>query len=122
MPGNAFGQAFTVTTFGESHGPAVGCIVDGCPANLALEPADIQTELDRRKPGQSRQTTQRREADAVKILSGVFAGKTTGAPICLLIENTNQRTQDYEDNKFKFRPGHGDLTYFAKYGIHDYRG
>jgi len=119
---------FRVTTFGESHGVAVGCVVDGCPPRIELDAADIQSDLDRRKPGQSRFTTQRREADEVKILSGVFTdektGKqvTTGTPIALVIENTDQRSKDYGDIKDKYRPGHADLTYDAKYGIRDYRG
>jgi chorismate synthase len=122
MSGNTLGKLFTVTTFGESHGPALGCIVDGCPPGLALCEADIQTDLDRRKPGTSRHTTQRREADEVKILSGVFEGKTTGTPIGLLIENTDQRSKDYSDIAEKFRPGHADYTYHLKYGLRDYRG
>lgn len=122
MSGNTFGTLFCVTTFGESHGPAYGCIIDGCPPNLSLQESDIQQELDRRKPGTSRYTSQRREADQVKILSGVFEGKTTGTPIGLLIENTEQRSKDYENIKDVFRPGHADYTYFKKYGIRDYRG
>ncbi|CAB0149763.1 Chorismate synthase [Pseudidiomarina piscicola] len=122
MPGNSFGDLFRVTTFGESHGPAIGAIVDGCPAGLQLSAEDLQGELDRRKPGQSRYTTARREADEVKILSGVFEGVTTGAPIGLLIENTDQRSKDYSDIKDLFRPGHADYTYHHKYGIRDYRG
>jgi len=122
MSGNSFGRVFTVTTFGESHGPALGCIVDGCPPGLALAEADIQQDLERRRPGKSRHTTQRREADAVKILSGVFEGVTTGTPIGLLVENTDQRSKDYGDIKDKFRPGHADYTYYQKYGIRDYRG
>lgn len=122
MPGNTFGRMFTVTTFGESHGPALGCIVDGCPPGLALCEADIQADLERRRPGRSRHTTQRKEADAVKILSGVFEGQTTGTPIGLLIENTDQRSHDYSGIKDKFRPGHADYTYQQKYGIRDYRG
>ncbi|MBB3168628.1 chorismate synthase [Simiduia aestuariiviva] len=122
MSGNSFGKLFTVTTFGESHGLALGCIVDGCPPGLPLNEADIQVELDRRKPGQSRYTTQRREADAVKILSGVFEGKTTGTPIGLLIENTDQRSKDYANIKDQFRPAHADYTYMHKYGVRDYRG
>jgi chorismate synthase len=122
MSGNSIGKLFTVTTFGESHGLALGCIVDGCPPGLALTEADIQGDLDRRKPGTSRHTTQRREADEVKILSGVFEGKTTGTPIGLLIENTDQRSKDYTAIAQTFRPGHADLTYQAKYGFRDYRG
>ena len=122
MPGNTFGRLFTVTTFGESHGPALGCIVDGCPPGMLLAEADIQADLERRRPGKSRHTTQRREADAVKILSGVFEGQTTGTPIGLLIENTDQRSHDYSKIKDKFRPGHADYTYQQKYGIRDYRG
>jgi chorismate synthase len=119
---NSFGTLFRVTTWGESHGPAIGCVVDGVPPKLALSEADIQHWLDRRKPGQSRFTTQRREPDTVKILSGVFEGKTTGTPISLLIENEDQRSKDYQDIKDKFRPGHADYTYWTKYGIRDYRG
>ena len=122
MSGNTFGKLFTVTSFGESHGPALGCIVDGCPPGLELNEADMQRDLDRRKPGQSRFTTQRREDDAVKILSGVFEGKTTGTPIGLLIENTDQRPKDYSKIKDQFRPSHADYTYWKKYGIRDYRG
>ncbi len=122
MSGNTIGKLFTVTTFGESHGPALGCIIDGCPPGLALTEADIQHDLDRRKPGTSRHTTQRREADEVKILSGVFAGKTTGTPIGLLIENTDQRSKDYDKIADTFRPGHADYTYQQKYGFRDYRG
>jgi len=127
MSHNTFGHLFRVTTWGESHGPAIGAIVDGCPPGIALEAADIQAYLDKRKPGQSRFTTQRQEADAVKILSGVFpdaSGKqvTTGTPIALEIENTDQRSKDYGDIKETYRPGHADFTYDAKYGIRDYRG
>ncbi len=122
MSGNTFGKLFTVTSFGESHGPALGCIVDGCPPGLELNEEDMQRDLDRRKPGKSRFTTQRREDDAVKILSGVFEGKTTGTPIGLLIENTDQRSKDYSEIKDKFRPAHADYTYWKKYGIRDYRG
>lgn len=122
MSGNSIGKLFTVTTFGESHGPALGCIVDGCPPNMELTEADIQIDLDRRKPGTSRHTTQRREADIVKISSGVFEGKTTGTPIGLLIENTDQRSKDYSKIADRFRPGHADYTYQHKYGIRDYRG
>ena len=122
MSGNTFGKLFTVTTFGESHGPALGAIVDGCPPGLALSEADIQHDLDRRRPGQSRHTTQRREPDQVRILSGVFEGKTTGTPIGLLIENMDQRSKDYGEIKDRFRPGHADYSYHHKYGIRDYRG
>lgn len=122
MSGNTFGKLFTVTTFGESHGPALGCIVDGCPPGLALTEADLQVDLDRRKPGTSKYTTQRREDDVVKILSGVFEGKTTGCSIGLLIENTDQKSKDYSEIKDKFRPAHADYTYHQKYGIRDYRG
>lgn len=122
MSGNSFGRLFTVTTFGESHGPALGCIVDGCPPGLALAETDLQIDLDRRKPGQSRHTTQRREQDAVKILSGVFEGRTTGTPIGLLIENTDARSQDYSKIADRFRPAHADYTYQQKYGVRDYRG
>ncbi|MGL6028766.1 MAG: chorismate synthase [Legionella sp.] len=122
MSGNTFGTLFTVTSFGESHGPAIGCIVDGCPPGLALAETDIQPFLDKRKPGQSKYTTQRREEDKVRILSGVFAGKTTGTPIALLIENTDQRSRDYSDIQHIFRPGHADFTYQKKYGHRDYRG
>jgi len=122
MSGNTLGSLFTVTTFGESHGVAIGCIVDGCPPGMALSEADIQPDLDRRKPGTSRHTTQRREDDCVRILSGVFEGKTTGTPIALLIENTDQRSKDYSDIAQSFRPGHADYSYQQKYGIRDYRG
>ena len=122
MAGNSFGKLFCVTTFGESHGPALGCIVDGCPPGMALSEADLQHDLDRRKPGTSRFTTQRREDDQVKILSGVFEGKTTGTPIGLLIENTDQKSKDYSHIKDLFRPAHADYTYQQKYGIRDYRG
>lgn len=122
MSGNTFGKLFTVTTFGESHGLALGCIVDGCPPGVTLSEQDIQLELDRRKPGQSRYTTQRREADVVKILSGVFEGKTTGTPIGMVIENTDQRSKDYSNIKDQFRPAHADYTYMHKYGVRDYRG
>ena len=122
MTGNAFGQLFRFTTFGESHGPAIGCVVDGVPPRIALAEADIQVWLDKRKPGQNRFTTQRREADEVKILSGVFEGLTTGTPIGLLIENTDQRSKDYGEIKDSFRPGHADWVYQQKYGIRDYRG
>ncbi len=122
MSGNTFGTLFTVTSFGESHGPAIGCVVDGCPPGLALDASDIQFELDRRKPGTSRHVTQRREADEVEILSGVFEGKTTGTPIGLLIRNTDQRSKDYGNIADTFRPGHADYTYTQKYGFRDYRG
>ncbi len=122
MSGNTFGRLFTVTTFGESHGAALGCVVDGCPPGMALGEADIQGDLDRRRPGRNRHTTQRDEADRVQILSGVFEGKTTGTPIGLLIQNTDQRSKDYGDIRDKFRPGHADYTYQQKYGIRDYRG
>ncbi|MDJ0751371.1 MAG: chorismate synthase [Woeseiaceae bacterium] len=122
MSGNSFGKSFVVTTFGESHGVALGAIVDGCPPGMALSEADIQADLDRRRPGRNKHTTQRNEPDQVKILSGVFEGKTTGTPIGLLIENTDQRSKDYGDIKDKFRPGHADYTYQQKYGIRDYRG
>lgn len=122
MSGNTFGTLFAVTTFGESHGPAIGCIVDGCPPGMLLQEEDIQPFLDKRKPGQSKYTTQRREADKVQILSGVFEGKTTGTPIALLIQNTDQRSSDYSDIKDVFRPGHADFTYHHKYGHRDYRG
>ena len=114
MAGNTFGQIFTVTTFGESHGPAIGCIIDGCPPGMTLSAADLQTDLDRRKPGTSRHVTQRREADEVEILSGVFEGKTTGTPIGLLIRNTDQRSKDYGNIAEQFRPGHADYTYWHK--------
>lgn len=122
MSGNTIGKLFTVTSFGESHGSAIGCIVDGCPPGLTLSEADIQPDLDRRRPGQSRHTTQRREPDEVQILSGVFEGKTTGTPIGLLIHNQDQRSKDYGDIAQKFRPGHADYTYIQKYGVRDYRG
>jgi chorismate synthase len=122
MSGNTYGKLFTVTTFGESHGPALGAIVDGCPPGLELSEADLQSDLDRRKPGTSKYTTQRREGDEVRILSGVFEGKTTGTSIGLLIENTDQRSRDYAKIKDSFRPGHADYTYQQKYGLRDYRG
>ena len=128
MSHNSFGHLFRVTTFGESHGPAIGCVVDGCPPGIALSEADIQADLERRRPGQSKFVTQRQEADAVKILSGVFqdermpAQLTTGTPIGLLIENTDQRSKDYSDIRDAYRPGHADYTYDAKYGVRDYRG
>lgn len=122
MSGNSFGRLFTVTTFGESHGTALGCIVDGCPPGLELSEADLQTDLDRRRPGSSRFTTQRREPDQVQILSGVFEGKTTGTPIGMLIFNQDQRSKDYSNIAATFRPGHADYTYQHKYGLRDYRG
>jgi len=122
MAGNSIGKLFTVTSFGESHGPALGCVVDGCPPGMPLCEADLQRDLDRRKPGSSRFTTQRREDDAVRILSGVFEGRTTGTPIGLLIENTDQRSKDYATIANTFRPAHADYTYNQKYGFRDYRG
>ena len=122
MSFNTFGKIFRFTTWGESHGPAIGCVVDGCPPLIQLNERDIQLELDRRKPGQSKFTTQRKENDKVQILSGVFEGKTTGTPISMIIYNQDMRSKDYGDIKDKFRPGHADYTYFKKYGIRDYRG
>lgn len=122
MAGDTFGKLFTVTTFGESHGPAMGCVVDGCPPGLELSESDIQHDLDRRRPGRSRHVTQRKEPDQVTILSGVFEGVTTGTAIGLLVENVDQRSRDYSKIKDKFRPGHADFTYQHKYGIRDYRG
>ena len=122
MSGNSIGKLFTVTSFGESHGLALGCVVDGCPPGLEISEADLQRDLDRRKPGTSRFTTQRQEADAIKILSGVFEGRTTGTPIGLMIENTDQRSKDYGKIKDQFRPAHADYTYHQKYGVRDYRG
>jgi chorismate synthase len=122
MPGSTFGDLFRVTNFGESHGPAIGCVIDGCPPGLALCEADIQHDLDRRRPGTSRHVTQRNEADAVEILSGVYEGLTTGTPICLLIRNTDQRSKDYGNLLDTFRPGHADYTYWRKYGLRDPRG
>jgi chorismate synthase len=122
MSGNTFGQCFCVTSFGESHGPAIGCVVDGCPPGLALSEDDIQAQLDRRRPGTSRHVTQRREPDTVEILSGVFEGRSTGTPIALLIRNQDQRSKDYANIADTFRPGHADYTYWQKYGIRDYRG
>ncbi|WP_367578275.1 chorismate synthase [Snodgrassella alvi] len=122
MAGNTFGQIFTVTTFGESHGAALGCVIDGCPPGMNLSEFDIQQDLDRRKPGTSRHVTQRREEDTVEILSGIFEGKTTGTPIGLLIRNTDQRSKDYGSIAQSFRPGHADYTYWHKYGIRDFRG
>jgi len=122
MAGNSFGHVFTVTSFGESHGPAIGCVVDGCPPGLVLSVEDIQKDLDRRKPGTSRHVTQRQESDTVEILSGVFEGKTTGSPIALLIRNEDARSRDYGNLIDTFRPGHADYTYWQKYGIRDHRG
>ena len=122
MSGNTFGNLFAVTNFGESHGPAIGCIIDGCPPGMSLTEADIQGDLDRRRPGTSRHVTQRSEPDAVEILSGVYQGKTTGTPICLLIKNTDQRSKDYGNILDTFRPGHADYTYLHKYGLRDPRG
>ncbi len=122
MAGNTLGRVFTVTSFGESHGPAIGCVVDGCPPGLALTAEDIQQDLDRRKPGTSRHVTQRQESDRVEILSGVFEGRTTGTPIALLIRNEDQRSRDYGNLIDTFRPGHADYTYWQKYGIRDHRG
>ena len=122
MAGNSFGQLFRITTFGESHGEAIGVILDGCPPNLLIDEAFIQSELDKRRPGQSRITTQRQESDEFRILSGVFEGKTTGTPIMILIPNIDQRSKDYDHNKDLFRPSHADYTYQAKYGIRDHRG
>lgn len=122
MAGSTFGELFRVTNFGESHGPAIGCVIDGCPPGLELSEADIQPELDRRRPGTSRHVTQRNEPDAVEILSGVFEGRTTGTPICLLIRNTDQRSKDYGNLLATFRPGHADYTYHQKYGLRDPRG
>ncbi|MFC0133983.1 chorismate synthase [Massilia eurypsychrophila] len=122
MSGNTFGKLFTVTTFGESHGPAIGCVIDGCPPGMALSEADIQPELDRRKPGTSRHVTQRQEPDTVQILSGVYQGVTTGTPIALLIPNEDQRSKDYGNIAESFRPGHADYTYWHKYGVRDPRG
>lgn len=122
MSGNSFGKLFTVTSFGESHGPSIGCIVDGCPPGLELTEADLQGDLDRRRPGKTRYVTQRQELDQVKILSGVFEGKTTGTPIGMMIENTDQRSKDYGNIMHQFRPAHADYTYQQKYGFRDYRG
>ena len=122
MAVNSFGQLFKITTFGESHGPAIGVVIDGVPSKLPLSEADIQIDLDRRRPGQSKITTQRKESDKAEILSGVFEGKTTGAPLAILIRNEDQRSKDYENIKDVFRPGHADFSYIAKYGIRDYRG
>ena len=122
MSGNTLGTLFAVTNFGESHGPAIGCVIDGCPPGMALSEADIQHDLDRRRPGTSRHVTQRQEPDVVQILSGVYEGKTTGTPIALLIQNTDQRSKDYGNILETFRPGHADFTYFRKYGLRDPRG
>src|SRR5213080_4919323 len=128
MSHNSFGHLFRVTTFGESHGPAIGCVVDGCPPGIPLTEADIQAQLDRRRPGQSKYVSQRKEPDTVRILSGVFQDEhmpeqvTTGTPIALLIENVDAKPKDYSDIRDKFRPGHADYTYWAKYGVRDYRG
>ena len=122
MSHNTIGTLFRVTTFGESHGPAIGCVIDGCPPHLEIDPGEIKRELERRATGRSRHTSQRKEADDVKILSGVFEGKTTGTPIALLIENTDAKSRDYESIKDQFRPGHADFTYWKKYGFRDYRG
>jgi chorismate synthase len=122
MSGNTFGKLFAVTNFGESHGSAIGCVIDGCPPGMELSEADIQPDLDRRKPGTSRHVTQRQEEDKVEIVSGVFEGRTTGTPICLFIRNTDQRSKDYAEIGQKFRPGHADYTYFEKYGLRDPRG
>ena len=122
MSGNSFGRSFVVTTFGESHGAALGCIIDGCPHGLEISEADIQKELDKRKPGSSKYTTQRKEDDEVEILSGVFEGKTTGTPIGLVIRNNDQKSKDYDDLKDTFRPSHADYVYSKKYGFRDHRG
>src|SRR5690606_7650165 len=122
MAGNSFGELFRFTTWGESHGPAIGCVVDGVPPRIPLQESDIQHWLDRRRPGQSRYTTQRREPDRGRVLSGVSAGATTGPPMALVIENVDQRSKDYGDIADRFRPGHADYTYWRKYGIRDYRG
>ena len=122
MSGNTFGNLFAVTNFGESHGPAIGCVIDGCPPGMALSQADIQPDLDRRRPGTSRHVTQRKEEDKVEILSGVYEGQTTGTPICLLIRNTDQRSKDYSEIAQTFRPGHADYSYLQKYGLRDPRG
>jgi chorismate synthase len=122
MSSNSFGKLLTVTTFGESHGPAIGCVIDGCPPGLAIAPEEFRHDLERRATGRSRYTSQRHEADVVEILSGVYEGRTTGTPIALLIRNTNQRSRDYERIAQTFRPGHADYTYWQKYGIRDPRG
>ena len=122
MSFNTFGKLFRFTTWGESHGPAIGCIIDGCPPNINIKEQDIQIELNKRKPGKSKYTSQRKEDDKINILSGIFEGKTTGTPISMIIYNKDMRSRDYETIKNKFRPGHADFTYFKKYGIRDYRG
>ena len=122
MSFNTFGKIFRFTTWGESHGPAIGCIVDGCPPNITLSEKDIQKDMNRRRPGNSKFVSQRKESDKIEILSGVFNGRTTGTPISILIRNEDKRSRDYESIKNKFRPGHADFTYFKKYGIRDYRG
>ena len=122
MSFNTFGKIFRFTTWGESHGPAIGCVIDGCPPNVAISEKEIQKDMDRRRPGQSKFTTQRKESDKVNILSGVFNGKTTGTPISIIIYNEDKRSRDYETIKDKFRPGHADFTYFKKYGNRDFRG
>src|SRR5271170_5922751 len=122
VAGNTFGRVFTVTSFGESHGPVLGCVVDGCPPGLELTEADLQADVNRRRPGTSQYTSQRHESDTVRILSGVFEGKTTGTPIGLSVQNEDQRSRDYEKIKDRFRPGHADYTYQQKYGFRDYRG
>jgi chorismate synthase len=122
MSFNTFGKIFRFTTWGESHGPAIGCVIDGCPPNILLSERDIQSDMDRRRPGQSKFTTQRKESDKIHILSGVFNGRTTGTPISIIIHNEDKRSRDYESIKEKFRPGHADFTYFKKYGIRDFRG
>ena len=122
MAGNSFGDVFRITTFGESHGAAIGVIIDGCPANIEVDESFIQSELDKRRPGQSKITTQRRESDTAKILSGVFEGRTTGTPLAMLIPNEDQRSKDYSHIRDKYRPSHADYTYQMKYGIRDYRG
>ena len=122
MSFNTFGKIFRFTTWGESHGPAIGCIVDGCPPNISLSEAEIQKDMNKRRPGNSKFVSQRKESDKIEILSGVFNGKTTGTPISILIRNEDKRSRDYESIKNKFRPGHADFTYFKKYGIRDFRG
>ena len=122
MSFNTFGKIFRFTTWGESHGPAIGCIVDGCPPNISLSEAEIQKDMNKRRPGNSKFVSQRKESDRIEILSGVFNGKTTGTPISILIRNEDKRSRDYESIKNKFRPGHADFTYFKKYGIRDFRG
>ena len=122
MSHNTFGHLFRLTTFGESHGPAIGCVIDGCPPGLEIEASEIRVELERRATGRSRHTSQRREKDDVQIVSGVFEGRTTGTPIALLVENTDAKSKDYENIRKQFRPGHADFTYWKKYGFRDYRG